>query len=138
MDLGNAPTLEQPGQGHAAGAGGIAEAAGGQHRLAQLVFGFDGGPWRTLAHRDGHRGGHPVHPAAGHHMPRSCQPVDRVLRQHDDIERLPGLDPPGRVHAPDRLDLDRNARTRLVGLGQFGQHQTGGHGRDAAKRERHA
>ncbi len=73
------------------------------------VFAAEVGPRRAALHRDRNARAHQVHPAAGHRVAGGGQLVDGIGGQEDHVERLAGRDPPGRIHAADRLDLDGHA-----------------------------
>ena len=67
--------------------------------------------------------------------PAGCgQPIDRIGREHDKIEQLAVLNPPGRVDAADRFDRHRMPRPPLVRFDEFGQHLARRHRRDAGDR----
>ena len=86
------------------------------------------------AHRDRDAGAHEVDLAAGDEVTGREQLVDRVGREHHDVERLAGLHARGGVDAADRFDRDALPRASLVGARQLGEHRLGRHRRDAADR----
>ena len=131
--LGDVPALEEPLQRDAARAGRIANASGRQQRLP----GADGGPRRALAPRDGDARAREIGLAAGEHLSRRDELVDRVGGQHDDVELLAVVHPPGGLDAAHRVERDRGAAAPCPDVGHPGQDLAGGHRGDAGERGAH-
>src|SRR5205823_1327910 len=86
--LGDAPALEQADNVRAARTGRIADAAGAQDGVAKRRLAGDVGSLRARGHRDRHGGTSEIRSTLGVDTTRGCQALDRIVRQHDEVERL--------------------------------------------------
>ena len=116
---------------HAARPGGVANAAGSQHGLAQCVLRVDIGRLRSGAHRDGHARLHQIGLAARLQPAGGDQAVDGLRGQYHQIKSLAGQHPAGGVHPAHRLKHHGHRLGLTVAGRQIGQQRASGHRRNA-------